>query len=391
MSSLNKNQTFVYQNDETFNYLRSRNLLTLPSTAVSSAVGPEGSIAYDPSLAELIYSTGLAWVPISTQGPPLPTFSETVYVNKGGNDSTGDGTINAPFLTIQHALTTITDSSASKYYAIMVGPGIYGGFNIKPYTAVIGTTGGAGNGTTPNGTMVTEINAPADTCGFDPSFATGELAIGWLAHLGFMNHQTWDQGTVVGAQPQLTFREISWDAGASFLGPGTVGFDNVTWTNCLSYGGVLVQGWQYLWLRDCTFLGGVVQVNAGPVGALEQTTLLAENTSFGAQISPTAVNVHWASPSPYNAIADLCNSSIIGTLTLDGVQTSFSSTVEGIPLTVSQINSAPPPVLKTSAFALGYTPTTPGNWNAPEPTTTQQALDRMASLLVTLNGGTPIP
>ena len=38
---------------------------------------------------------------------------------------------------------------------------------------------------------------------------------------------------------------------------------------------------------------------------------------------------------------------------------------------------------------IGYTPAVPGNWSG-SPATTQQALDRMAALLNTLNGG-PIP
>jgi len=436
MSNVNRSVNFRLENDESFNNTNVKNVLTLPSTSVSSPVPPAGSIAYDPTTQKLIHSNPLEWInegtgtvsqvntgtgliggPITTTGtisvsntsvtpgsytssnitvnaqgqltsasnggPALPTFTETVYVNKSGNDVTGNGTLTLPYLTIQAALTSITDSSSSKYYAIMVGPGIYGAFNIKPYTAVIGVGAGAGNGSVPNGVMVTSINASADTCGFDPSFATAGYAIGWITHLGFMNHQTWDQGTVTGAKPQLTFWEISWDNGASFLGPGTAGIDNVTWTNCLSYGGVLVQGWQYLWLRQCTFLGGTVQVNAGPSGALENTTLLLDNTSFGNGISATNVTIHWAAPSPHNAVGDFNNSGIIGTLTLDGTQTAFSATVEGIPLTVSRLNSAPTPTLKTSAPALGYTPGNSAKWANPQPTTVQQALDRIASLVVT--------
>lgn len=35
-----------------------------------------------------------------------------------------------------------------------------------------------------------------------------------------------------------------------------------------------------------------------------------------------------------------------------------------------------------------YTPTTPGDWNGTAPTTITDALDRCATLLKTLNGGT---
>ena len=40
---------------------------------------------------------------------------------------------------------------------------------------------------------------------------------------------------------------------------------------------------------------------------------------------------------------------------------------------------------------VNYNPATPTNWSSTAPTTIQQALDRMAALLVTLNSGTPIP
>jgi hypothetical protein len=46
-------------------------------------------------------------------------------------------------------------------------------------------------------------------------------------------------------------------------------------------------------------------------------------------------------------------------------------------------------VAAKSGFA--YSPATPGNWSGAVPTTVQQALDRMAALLVTLNSGNPVP
>jgi hypothetical protein len=43
------------------------------------------------------------------------------------------------------------------------------------------------------------------------------------------------------------------------------------------------------------------------------------------------------------------------------------------------------------APGLAYTPGVPPNWASPPPTNMQQAADRMAALLVTLNAGNPIP
>lgn len=44
-----------------------------------------------------------------------------------------------------------------------------------------------------------------------------------------------------------------------------------------------------------------------------------------------------------------------------------------------------------TATNVSYTAGTPSNWASTPPTTVQSAIDRMASLLQTLNGGTPIP
>lgn len=65
---------------------------------------------------------------IATTFPPIPppsTNSQIVYVNKGGNDATGNGSINSPYLTIGKAIMSITDASTTKSYSILIGPGDY--------------------------------------------------------------------------------------------------------------------------------------------------------------------------------------------------------------------------------------------------------------------------
>jgi hypothetical protein len=61
------------------------------------------------------------------------------FVTKGGNDATGDGTFDNPFLTIQAAITSITDASATKQYVVMVAPGIYtNAFLLQPWIFIEG-------------------------------------------------------------------------------------------------------------------------------------------------------------------------------------------------------------------------------------------------------------
>lgn len=54
-----------------------------------------------------------------------PTIDQQYWVTKEGNDTTGNGSIGAPYLTIGKALSVITDSSPTKRYSINVGPGDY--------------------------------------------------------------------------------------------------------------------------------------------------------------------------------------------------------------------------------------------------------------------------
>ena len=58
----------------------------------------------------------------------------TVHVSKNGNDSTADGSITYPFLTIKAALASITDNDATHRYNIYVDVGIYVELNPILYT-----------------------------------------------------------------------------------------------------------------------------------------------------------------------------------------------------------------------------------------------------------------
>lgn len=55
----------------------------------------------------------------------LPTSSEVMHVSGGGNDSTGTGTFNNPYLTITAAQTAITDNTPTKRYVIQCSAGSF--------------------------------------------------------------------------------------------------------------------------------------------------------------------------------------------------------------------------------------------------------------------------
>lgn len=69
--------------------------------------------------------------------------AQEVHVAINGNDTTGNGTVARPYLTIKHAVSTITDSSSSKPYQVVVHSGTYTESNpitLPTYVHVFGIT-----------------------------------------------------------------------------------------------------------------------------------------------------------------------------------------------------------------------------------------------------------
>lgn len=53
------------------------------------------------------------------------SVGQTKFVAKNGNDVTGDGSLSAPYLTVQAAMASITDASPTKRYVISIASGVY--------------------------------------------------------------------------------------------------------------------------------------------------------------------------------------------------------------------------------------------------------------------------
>src|SRR5205085_1012320 len=71
-----------------------------------------------------ITPTNLEWI---TEGGSIsPAISETIYVTKYGNDITGSGSFDNPYVSLAQAITT-ANSLASSFnpIVILIGPGIY--------------------------------------------------------------------------------------------------------------------------------------------------------------------------------------------------------------------------------------------------------------------------
>lgn len=64
----------------------------------------------------------LVWSSLQTFYQTIP---DTIFVGQAGNDTTGNGSLNAPYLTISKALSVIPNNDATKSYTIMLLGGTY--------------------------------------------------------------------------------------------------------------------------------------------------------------------------------------------------------------------------------------------------------------------------
>ncbi len=89
--------------------------LSLPSTIPT---------AHQIMQANSVAPTSLEWV--TPGNAQVPTASRTIFVTKYGNDTTGDGSLTFPYLTLSKAITTANSiSSAANPVSILIASGVY--------------------------------------------------------------------------------------------------------------------------------------------------------------------------------------------------------------------------------------------------------------------------
>lgn len=295
-------------------------------------------------------------------------FSATLFVAKNGNDVTGDGSLLNPFLTVKKASDTILDATNLKRYAIMVAPGRYSEVGLTLKANVFITGGGAYYTTRiANNAAITldpDFNVANDCrSGFyNINIATPALDINFA--------------TVNSNEGKVYFSNCQLTGGGSFTAFSAI--NQVSVDNCHVF-------------ADLNFIGCNSQVGnnyfegvgvnyAGLTGLNGSLNMIGNNVGGNVSLNGTI------------GVNNLTfgNNKLLGLLTVNNAV--LASDVSSLPVkssitlvgtgTISRLNDT---------FALGYTPATPPNWVAPTPNNTQEAIDRMASLLVTLNTSLPIP
>ncbi len=297
-------------------------------------------------------------------------FSQTlsVYVDKSGNDTTGDGTPNKPYATIAKAYSVITDASTIKRYAIKVGTGRFdeGALVVKPWIWLVGIERTA-----------TRVTSTSDLS-LDPSFANGNFRFGFKDLLiSGSNGVNFDMQTLGGSG------SIVCEAQSFFV-------NNKFVYKCRTTADFL-ESWDCQWLG--TGASYALEFYAGALllkNAYLQNTLLISDVGGSENVFATANGIFLAAGNvTINRTRNNTFQVDLGAIDYSyssGGTLALSNTTTGN-LEVYVDSTAVPRTLTTSgsvlltrvntAQSIGYTPTTSANWIT-APSTVQGALDNLA-------------
>ena len=296
-----------------------------------------------------------------------PTVTQMIYVEKGGSDVTGDGTIGNPFLTVTHAMSTITDSSPIKRYGIIVGVGRFdeGALTITANVFIVG-----------QGPQLTRLSTTGIT-----------LGNGWSAGFNSDDRSGFDNLTVAGSPIVIDFTSVGLPQGdqsgkfyiyESWINP------NITFTGNYAINQAIMQNSRFfgtVTVNDMYFEGdwsnfqAVVGNGTNPANQNSSINLLNSTTS-GLTIT-TIVGV----PFPGNGFG----SSNIGSLNANGIGAVITGSVDFFPIrSLITLAGGATIAYLNDANGLGYTPRTPSNWN-PVPVSVQQALDELGNVTLPVN------
>lgn len=332
-------------------------ILAVTGTANQFGILPAGTngqaIVYDNTTA-----TGLK----ASTAIGSMTNAQTLYVEKNGNDSTGNGSPQSPYLTIGAAITAAValTPTITKRIAIHIGAGQW----------------------------ADNVNLPANIAICGVSQLGTNLTGAWT-----INDASWTTGDNRGSFEML---RITGTLSFNFTSSGSNEGKFYCYDVRLPASGLVVTCVDSA-LNQLEFIGchafGAVTFNGGTANLI------------GCQFAGLTIN----DLSGVNATVNLRNSdvtTIAATRAFSGVtlgllgacQTGSLTTTGAVALNVDQL----PSVANTSlsgtttltydcgSRGLGYTPVAGANWVNPDPTNVQDALDRIAAV-VSVGGATPIP
>ncbi|CAH6419709.1 Collagen [uncultured virus] len=330
---------------------------------------------------------------------PLPTFTRIVYVNKGGNDATADGSECFPFLTVTAAMASITDAIApfpdpnniTKRYAINIGPGEYieGQLGLKANVQLIGVStlltrllipfildpldlnwgGGFSNDPRSGFVDLTLLAAPLD---FNFTMPLNPPNISLAGKLFFVSTNIIPTPVFTAASTsvnQVNIRDSLLSSGYTQNGINMIVFSSFVPSGDITINSQLTTDTQVALVSGG--INGNVIINAQP-GHIPIDTVYLESFAITENVT--------FNPFP--------NSGRLIVNAVGAQPPRIFATVDSIPIfnpdpVLSRIllNGSVNFIRVNDAFGLAYTPSVSANWVGAPPTTVQEALDRIAAAL----------
>lgn len=287
--------------------------------------------------------------------------AKSIYVSKSGDDSVGDGTYFYPYLTITKALSMATGATAADPFFIYIYPGAYtetAGFKFKSFCHMMGIvmggnpvqitcSGGIGSdllGASPilfmeNLQLMSAVVMRPD------STATGS-AIVKPNHCQFVS--TLEVSRSTSCLMNFTLENNSFTEAAMTIKSAYVEFDYSFALSSITI----------------THVGGAALRELGMYGAFFTSISLNNSGASGGSV------VLASSGSYYNG----------GTISITGSGATLRSDSDSLPRLESNVTLAggATMTLLTTAYSVGYTPTTSGDWVATAPVSVLQGLDDLA-------------
>jgi len=287
----------------------------------------------------------------------IPNTNEMVYVNSlSGSDVTGDGSYDKPFASVNYALTTISDASSTKPYAIMLQANRQvetGDLLLKPYVFIIGAMQRASYIRVNGGSIKPDSSygSTAGWTGFKNVYIGGSTAINW------------DLQALGGSNCVMVIEDCTVSGNLTFKGRNAGGGDYLEW-----YGGIGI--------GTLTLDSVYTQIQQAEFGGLVTVTNTQAITGNAINLNAAVLDSGIAITSSDSTLVNVGYGNGVG-VTTTGTMTITS--YKGLPAkSVRSLSGGTTVVNVDNASAVPYTPTTSGDWST-QPTDVLGALDILAS------------
>ncbi len=318
----------------------------------------------DGSVNSLISTDGagnLAFTPVGIQ--------QQVWISKNGNDTTGNGSIIRPYLTLAKALASITDASTTKRYGIFVLPGRYDeavNIVLKPWIWIVGY-----------GSNICYITSPNNQVTPSAAFGGVNTRLGVLnIYVGGSTGLNWDLSALAGGSCVMDLIGVTFNGGLTFKGrAGSADFLQMFTTYAIGDWNLQdTQGFAYSCFSASNINFTTVNADIFGGGGYNLNSVSASNWSLICAAAHRHTLFINASSNP-------------GTFTVTGVDATVLIDAISAPKLESDLILSGSPTINyiTNSYAVTYTPGSPGNWS-PAPTDVTRALDQLAARPITGGG-----